>query len=107
MHESGIAIEGEVVKYSCQINYAGQWAPTMAWRNNNGVLIPSSDSGTDGPSVVHEITLYIEPTDDRMSVSCETNFGPLNPAPGDKEATNIPFYYHQNQFDPITVHCKY
>ena len=79
----------------------------MTWTNRANEVIDSSDSGTPGSVVRHEISFTVVETDDPIEFSCLTNFGPLNPAPGDDEASNVPVYEYPYSSGAITVHCKY
>ena len=79
----------------------------MTWRDDQGSVLPSIDTGIDGFSVIHEMIFTVDSSHDLIAVECETNFGSLDPAPGDNEATNVPSYSHTVEFDPVIVHCKY
>ena len=95
------------MEYSCRVDYSGRWAPQMTWTDSDNAVISSSDSGTPGSTVLHSIS--VEATLDRNNdaFTCTTNFGSLDPAPGDYEATNIPDYLNIQSFAAVSVHCKY
>ena len=80
----------------------------MTWRDSAGAIIPSSDSGTPGSVVRHEINITVTETDLPIVLSCLTDFNDdLDPAPIDSGATNVPDYEYSHSFEEITVHCKY
>ena len=105
---SNIAVEGDTLRFWCEIIYRGKWAPHMAWKDRNGAIIPSFDSGTPGSVVRHEITITVEETDLPIAFSCLADFnGKLVPAPIENEAANVPDFVYSHTFDEIRVHCKY
>ena len=105
VHASGVALEGEILRFWCAITYRGKWAPHMTWTYRNGTRIPSRIFGTHGSVVHHEITIMVKETDLPIAISCLTNFNyGLDPAPMNNEATNVPDYEYSYE---ITVNCKY
>ena len=104
---SNVAVEGDVIALSCQVTYRGKWAPQMTWTDRSGSVIDSSDSGTPGSVVRHEISVIVVETDDPIEFNCLTNFSDvLNPAPGEDEATNVVDYEHMYASGDTIVHCE-
>ena len=105
---SNIAVEGDTLSFWCEITYSGKWAPQMTWRDSAGAIIPSSDAGTPGSVVRHEISITVEEKDLPIEFSCLTDFNDdLDPAPIENEATNVPDYEYTHTFNEIRVHCKH
>ena len=103
----GTAEEGDVITLWCEVTYSGKWAPQMTWRDRSGSPLASSDSGTPGAVVRHEISVTVVKTDEPIAFSCLTDFSDvLNPAPGEDEATNVVDYEYTYLSGDITVHCE-
>ena len=96
-----------MMEYVCQVAYAGRWAPQMTWTDRDNAVITSIDSGFNGWIVSHAISVEATVERNNDAFTCTTNFGALDPAPGENEADNIPDYQNVQSFSPVTVHCKY
>ena len=108
MSTSNIAVEGDILRFWCEIVYRGKWSPQMNWRDRSGARIDSIDHGTPGRVVRHEIRITVEETDLPIAFTCLTDFNvELNPSPLENEATNVPDFVYSHTFDEIRVHCKY
>lgn len=102
-----IALEGNYIKYSCEVTYAGNWAPVMTWRirgNRATHVMDESYGNTVKFSIVIHITLSVE----AFEISCETSFDqPKRGTSSNNGATNVPYYYHSYSTQTPTVSCKY
>ena len=95
------------ITLACEIEYRGRWAPQMTWKDKDGLRIPSSDTGSEGRVVRHEINVTVVGTDS-TSFSCLTDFNDvLDPAPVGNEANNTLDYNNTFSSGDIAVHCKF
>ena len=104
-----IALEGDIVAYSCEVKYKGRWAPVMEWRNNDGVV--QANNECSGDIAKYTYVTELTPADNEQVFTCRMYFD--QPKPGtmeDKDATNIPSTENvlTNYTSPkLTVYCKY
>ena len=98
---------GENISFSCEVTYYGYWAPQIICRDGDNSTLEGSSSATEGSTITYEINVTATASMNGGSFSCTTNFpDPLDPPPGEDEATNVPDYEHTHTFPPVTVHCK-
>ena len=86
------AIEGDYIKYSCEVTYAGKWAPVMIWRiggKNATEVKNESTRNTVKFSIVVEITHSVN----ELQISCETKFD--QPKPG-TSSKNVYMYQSES-----------
>ena len=92
---------------SCQVTYHGHWAPQIVCRDGDNNTLEASNSTTENSTITHEINVTATASMNGGSFTCTTNFpDPLDPLPGEDEATNVPDYEHIHTFPQVTVHCK-
>ena len=79
----------------------------MTWTDQDGQIIPSSDSGSTGRVVRHEINVAVVGAN-TMSFSCLTDFDyVLDPAPVGNEANNTLDYRYMYSSGDIVLHSKF
>ena len=98
-------LEGEVILYTCNVEYRGPNWPKMQW---SGPLRSIDDVGDD--SVNEEraktsILVTAEMGNNGVTHRCHTYFdAPANP--GTDYATNAPAYEYDYNSPPLVVHCE-
>ena len=101
------AIEGDYIKYSCEVTYAGKWAPVMIWRIGGKIATEVKNESTRNTvkfSIVVEITNSVN----ELQISCETKFDqPKRGTSSKNAATNVPGYNYQYRILPLSICCKY
>ena len=101
------AIEGDYIKYSCEVTYAGKWAPVMIWRigrKNATEVKNESTRNTVKFSIFVEMTLSVN----QLQISCQTKFDQRKRGTSSKNAaTNTPYYNYNYGLPALTICCKY
>ena len=101
------AIEGDYIKYSCEVTYAGKWAPVMIWRIG-GKIATEVNNESKGNTVKFSIVVEITHSVNELQISCQTKFDQPKPGTSSKNAaTNFPNYHHWYTTPALTVCCKY
>ena len=101
------ALEGDYIKYSCEVTYAGNWAPVMIWRIRGNRATHVRDESY-GNTVKFSIVIHITHSVEAFEISCETRFDqPKRGMSSNNGATNVPDYYHSYSTQAPTVSCKY
>ena len=100
-------LEGEYVKYSCVVKYAGKWAPVLTlWKVNERAAGVKNES--HGNTVKFSIDMKITHSDNISQLSCECKFDQPRPGTTSKyAASNVPSYNHWCRMTSITLCCKY
>ena len=104
---SPIALEGETLTYECMIEFQGVWSPQMTWEGSIQGAIAGDTTGSTETVTISKIQVTAEIQNNGEVFSCLTNFGPLDPEPGNDEATNAITYSSTQEWPAISVHCKF
>ena len=106
---SNEAVEGDYIKYSCEVKYQGRWAPVMEWKNTQTVLQATNESS--GNTVKYTYVTELTPADNGQIYTSRTYFYELKPGTlKEKEANNIPTTDNvltKYTSPRLTVYCKY
>ena len=89
-----IAIEGDYIKYTCEVTYAGNWAPVMIWsfRRKNVTYVRNEWNGnTVKSSTVIQTPHSVEHYDVIYAIAFEQ---PKGGTSSKSAATNVPHYRH-------------
>ena len=80
----------------------------MSWSFSDGGVISSSGTGTANQSVRHSIRFDARAEHHGKSVLCRTFFAtPLDPLPGENEATNVPDFEDMFESAEIMVQGEF
>ena len=98
------AIEGQYRKYSCEVTYAGKWAPVMIW-SIGGEKITDVKNETKGNTVKFSIVIKIVIPSE---IACETKFvQPKRETLPQNAATNAPDYSRSYSVRAPIICCRY
>ena len=103
---SGKVFAGDIVSFTCQVQYAGSIAPQMHW--SSPISLSSTLSEEWAAGLFNRITgnIHVEKTDDGKTHMCDTFFDkyiPENIADATNKITNT----YQWTSEPFIVRCKY
>ncbi|KAI0231095.1 hypothetical protein LSAT2_018537 [Lamellibrachia satsuma] len=71
------AVEGDYIKYSCEVTYKGKWAPVMEWKYNDAV-VQANDEST-GNTVKYTFVTELTPAHNGQNFACRTYFDQPKP----------------------------
>ena len=67
------AIEGNYLKYSCEVTFSGKWAPVMIWRNGTEKMLGVINE-SNGNTVKYSIIILITFDAKGSKIVCVTKF---------------------------------
>ena len=103
---SGEVYAGDVVSFSCQVQYAGKIAPQIHWSSSIRFMTsPIIDESVAGSLVKIRGSIKLQKSDDGKTYSAETFFNAYKPK-YDADATNEITYKHTWTSEPFIVRCK-
>ena len=97
-------VEGENTTFTCSVEYAGRWPPSLSWSqqtNNN-----DSSSQSDNDIVNSSFTIQLSASHHGDRFTCLTHFDEMDDV-NELEADNVPDFHSECQTSPLNVLCKF
>ena len=100
-------VEGEVIRYTCEVVYRGGLEPQMKWSGPHEFADFMTNESVPGERVKKSIHVRAGVSNNGWKYDCHIYFNaPQNP-PNPNYATNAPTYKYNYTSPPLVVHCKY
>ena len=98
------ALEGEYRKYSCEVTYAGKWAPVMTLLFG-GEHVTDVKNETKGNALKFSIVINMS---NASEITCQANFvKPKRETFPHNAATNTPYFNRRCSIRAPAICCKY
>ena len=98
-------LEGEVIMYTCDVEYRGNIRPRMQWSDPLRSIDDIIDDSVNGERTKNSIFVTAEVGNNGLIHKCHTYFNAPE-SPSTDYAKNAPAYKYDYTSPPLVIHCE-